>query len=257
MITLCTALFSFLFFSCVSFQDKNKTHENYYNEVLEQSQNTPFPNQNFLFLKKMIVDKNSGEEHGLSSASGIAFVNDKNTVYGLTAAHWCVDIAGEEFGNYVKYMLGYESIEEANKNIITKVDFYGKTYYMDILAIDEESDLCMLTFKSEHSKKVKKIKIAKKEPLVGDRIYTASAPQGISHHTIRLHFEGMYSGCVNPKECFFTIPGVFGSSGSGILNEDGDLVGILSFSIVNFHNVTGGPSLSEIREFVLTNYGWY
>ena len=113
----------------------------------------------------------------------------------------------------------------------------------------------MITFTTKHAKKVKKIKIAKEEPLVGDKIYTASAPQGISHHTIRLHFEGMYSGCVSIGECFFTIPGVVGSSGSGILNEKGELVGILNFSIVNFHNVTGGPSIHQIREFVLTNYG--
>ena len=203
----------------------------------------------------MIIDKNSGEEHGLSSASGIAFTRGKNSVYGLTAAHWCTDIAGAEYESYIKYMFGYDSVEEANKHVVNKVDFYGKTYYMDIIAIDINSDLCMLTFKTDHAKKVKKIKIAKDSPLVGDKIYTASAPQGISHHTIRLHFEGMYSGGVNINECFFTIPGVVGSSGSGVLNSDGELVGILNFSIVNFHNVTGGPSVNQIREFVLTNYG--
>ncbi len=255
MITFYTALFSFLFYSCTAFHKKDMSHEKYYNDVLEQSQDTPFPNENFLFLKKSIIDSRTGEEHGLSSASGLAFTRNKNTVYGLTAAHWCTDIEGDDYENYVKYILGYENVEIANQNVSNTVDFYGKTYYMEVLAIDEKSDLCMLSFKTDYANKVKKIKIAKKEPLVGDKVYTASAPQGISHHTIRLHFEGMYSGCVNSEECFFTIPGVFGSSGSGILNVDGELVGILSFSIVNFHNITGGPSVDQIREFVLTNYG--
>lgn len=260
MITLYAALFSFLFYSCAAHKVNVDNHESYYKKVYSQSENTPYPNENFLFVKKMIVDNTDEDkkEYVLSSASGIALKREKNHVYGLTAAHWCVDMMdteGSEYESYIKHMFGYKDMEEAKENMSDQVDFYGKTYYMDIIALDEKSDLCMIKFSSANAHKVKKIKIAKKQPKAGDKVYTASAPQGISDYHIRLHFEGMYSGCAAPGECFFTIPGVIGSSGSGVLNESGELVGLLNFSVVNFHNVTGGPSVYQIREFVLTNLG--
>ena len=53
--------------------------------------------------------------------------------------------------------------------------------------------------------------------------------------------------------CFYTIPGTSGSSGSGILNEDGELVGILTISIIGFHDVTGGVRLEAIKEIIDKN----
>ena len=152
-------------------------------------------------------------------------------------------------------MFGYKSLEDANKNTVIEVEFYGGTYNLELVAINHDSDLCMVSFNSKYAKKISRIKISSEKPKTGDIIYTSSAPQGISNHNIRLHFEGRYSGCANEKECFYTIPGVIGSSGSGVLNDKGELVGILNFSVIGFHNVTGGPPLYQIREFVLTNLG--
>ena len=257
MFTLYAALVSFLFYSCASHKNNNAAHENYYKQVYKQSDDTPYPSENFLFMKRVIEDRTNSEnkEYTVSSASGIAIQRDKKTVYGLTAAHWCQDIKDPEFEKYVTQIFGYETIDEAYLGMSNQVDFYGKTYYMDIIAIDLESDLCLIKFKSDHARKINKIKIAKDQPRIGEKIYTSSAPQGIANHNIRLNFEGMYSGCAAPGECFYTIPGVIGSSGSGILNASGELVGMLNFSIIGFHNVTGGPSTQQIREFVFINLG--
>ena len=39
-----------------------------------------------------------------------------------------------------------------------------------------------------------------------------------------------------------------GSSGSGILDKNGDLISILDVSIVDFHHITGGTRLEIIKE---------
>ena len=48
----------------------------------------------------------------------------------------------------------------------------------------------------------------------------------------------------------YTIPGIYGSSGSVILNEKSEIVGILNFAMIGFPNMTGGASLNVIKEFI-------
>ena len=120
--------------------------------------------------------------------------------------------------------------------------------------MDLQKDMCLFSFKSLNAQKVKNIKVAKKSPKIGEKVYTASAPMAIADPSIRHHFDGHFSGCVlslQSTECFFTLPGVVGSSGSGILNKSGELVGILNFTIIGFNHITGGPSTIEIKEFIL------
>jgi hypothetical protein len=89
-------------------------------------------------------------------------------------------------------------------------------------------------------------------PKIGDDIYTISAPLGISTEKTRLHFEGKFGGCDNDlfHFCFYTLPAIFGSSGSGILNKEGELIGIISVSIVDFKNVSGGAGVEELSYFL-------
>ena len=104
-------------------------------------------------------------------------------------------------------------------------------------------------FKSEYSKRVKKIKIAKSYPRIGEKVYTASSPLGMFQHELRLIFEGYFAGCdMDDVYCFYTIPGINGSSGSGVLNSKGQLVSILDVSIIDFNHITGGAKIENIRE---------
>jgi hypothetical protein len=66
---------------------------------------------------------------------------------------------------------------------------------------------------------------------------------------MRLHFEGYFAGCSEDDlYCFYSIPGTVGSSGSGILDSDGNLISILDVSIVDFNHITGGTRLEIVKE---------
>ncbi len=225
------------------------------NEVLNNNTDTPYPNQNFVSLTKKIVNLNDEDNEviPLSTASGIIIKNDGDTMYGLTAAHWCAPIQSPDFFMYSQF-LGYSSMQEANDSMTNYADFYGHEYSIDILDMDLENDVCLFSLESKFANQIKKIKIAKSSPDLGDKIYTASAPLGISGPTIRLHFEGYFGGCLETMtECFYTIPGISGSSGSGVLNEKGELVSILTISIIGFHDVTGGVRLNAIKNIIDKN----
>jgi len=224
-------------------------------QVLNNNNDTPFPNQNFVSLTKRILDlsDDQGDIIPLSTASGVLFKNEGDRLYGLTAAHWCAPIKSPDFGLFAR-MLGYSSIDEANESIVSYANFFGHTYVIDIIDIDSENDVCLFSLNSAFSDQIKKIKIAKKPPNIGEEIFAASAPLGISSPKVRLHFRGYYGGCADDMvECFYTIPGISGSSGSGVLNERGELISILTISIVGFHDVTGGVRLQAIKNIIDKN----
>ena len=224
-------------------------------EVLDNNNDTPYPNQNFVSLTKRILDLSDDNEDviPLSTASGVLFKNDGNKLYGLTASHWCMPITSPDFELF-STVLGYSSLEEANNSIVSHADFYGHTYPIHIIDKDPENDVCLFSLESEFANQIEKIKIAKKEPNIGEEIFAASAPLGISSPRIRLHFSGYYGGCAdNMTECFYTIPGISGSSGSGVLNKRGELVSILTISIIGFHDVTGGVRLQAIKNIIDKN----
>ena len=119
--------------------------------------------------------------------------------------------------------------------------------------VDVESDLCVITFTSPYAYKIKKIKPAKKYPEVGEKLFTASSPLGLYQHEMRLLFEGFFAGCYDGQPyCFYTIPGIQGSSGSGVINSKGQLVSILDVSVIDFYQVTGGARLENIMTMYYT-----
>jgi S1-C subfamily serine protease len=120
--------------------------------------------------------------------------------------------------------------------------------------MNHSDDVCLIKFESKFAQYSQKIEIAKDYPKIGDPIYTISSPVAVKSPTIRNHFVGKFSGCLtNDPECLYTIPGTHGSSGSGVLNEDGELIGILTIAINGFNNITGGVKLSAINEILSSN----
>jgi len=215
-----------------------------------------FPNENFIFLQKSIADAKGNKIDGLSSASGIVIGRKNNTLYGLTAAHWCKDFETQELTGILQHMgtLGHEKPEDFKNAIYANVDYFGENYFLNILDMNEIDDVCLVSFESRYASQAETIKIADNYPQLGEEIYTISAPMGVKSPTIRNHFKGKFSGCIeNEVECLYTLPGTHGSSGSGILNEDGELVGVLTISVYGFHNITGGVKIEAINDILERN----
>jgi len=226
------------------------SHIQKFDKLYQVSSDTPYPLQNFLYVDTVLVGTDeSGEEAGtpMSSASGIAVHHVKEKAYAFTAGHWCDSDADESLA-MVKMLNPTMKFRIENR-----VAYYGNFYPIEEMYVDIESDLCVITFSSPYAYKLKKIKPAKKYPDVGEKLYTASSPLGLYQHEMRLLFEGFFAGCYDGQPyCFYTIPGIQGSSGSGVLNSKGQLVSILDVSVIDFYQVTGGARLENIIEMYHT-----
>jgi len=221
--------------------------------------NSPVISNNFVYLERYIMADKKGDtcriDQGydictsrkelISSASGYVIRKDiKNSeVYALTANHWC---EREKYPEEYMSMGLFVFEDPFLKN-------YGNTFegasHVKILAKDPLSDICLIKFKSLFPEKYKNIKIAKKEPRVGETVYTQSSPLGIYGETIRFNLEGKYSGC-SKLFCFFTIPAAPGSSGSSVINSRGEIISIITAVIVDFDTISLGPTLKQLQNFM-------
>ena len=85
---------------------------------------------------------------------------------------------------------------------------------------------------------------------------TVSAIYRLQHKSkwyeyIELMFDGNFAGCEELR-CVFTIPATFGSSGSAVYNEKGELISILVAAAVNFESVSMGPHVDALHVLVET-----
>jgi len=245
--SLIVTLFALL---CTQFENTKKasSHISQSNNLYNVS-HTPYPVQNFLYLDTHLsITKQDGTETGytINAASGIAVKGFKDKVHAFTAGHWCS--ASEE--SYLGAIMTMSLMNpDKTYKIEKRVAFYGEFYFIEEIFSDDINDICVITFKSPYAYKVKKIKPAHKYPEIGEEVFTSSSPLGMFSHSLRLIFSGRFSGCDQSlKYCFYTVPGVQGSSGSGVLNKKGELVSILDVSVTDFHQITGGTRLETVKE---------
>lgn len=235
---------------CTQLQNNSHhlAHVMKFNSLYEAS-NTPYPLQNFVYLDTFMTMTNSeGKSTGqiINSASGIAVRGSRNKVYAMTAAHWCAVDESEYSAVLSMIRVLYPGYEITTQK---RVAFFGEFYPIEEIYADVENDVCIITFTSPYAHKVKTIKPAKKYPEIGEKVYAISAPLGMFSHEMRLIFDGYFAGCQEGSiYCFYTLAGVEGSSGSGILDKRGNLISILDVSVVNFHEITGGARLEAIRD---------
>ena len=71
------------------------------------------------------------------------------------------------------------------------------------------------------------IKLSWKPPKTGDIVYSMAAPAGIFHPPVVPLIDGIFNGDITRYNSLITMNVTFGASGSGILNYDMELVGIL------------------------------
>ena len=218
---------------CTQLQNNNDhlAHVMKFNNLYEAA-NTPYPLQNFVYLDTFLtMTDEEGESTGqiINSASGIAVRGVRNKVYAMTAAHWCA-VNESEYANVfamIRVIYPNHTIETQKR-----VAFFGEFYPIEEIYADVENDVCVITFTSPYAHKVKNIKPARSYPEIGEKVYAISSPLGMFSHEMRLIFDGYFAGCQEDSiYCFYTLAGVEGSSGSGVLNERGQLISILDVSV--------------------------
>ena len=170
-------------------------------------------------------------------ASGLAIKSDGRFSYILTAEHFCDPISMSDTGHTMS--------EQPTDFMVT--NHAGKSFPADIVYSDSNFDLCIIRSKIKINEVVH---LSLKIPKLGEKVYALSAPQGMKENNVTFHFEGSFSGCTSTDLCYFTIPATSGSSGSLVLNKEGNIIGMIQMTIRGFENISMGVGSRTIRQFL-------
>ena len=166
--------------------------------------------------------------------SGVIVHADHENSYVLTAAHVCNDEAELFSADFLK--------------IITVTNWHGLIEQGDVIALDPINDLCIIEIAKIN---VSPVRLSNKVPKVGQHVYNLAAPYGIFGDNFILTFDGFIAGTVG-NEIIYTIPTGVGSSGSPILNRQGQLVGIIHSSSTMMESMAVGTGSIYIHRLLET-----
>tara|TARA_R110000824_G_scaffold170118_3_gene347396 strand:- start:797 stop:1534 length:738 start_codon:yes stop_codon:yes gene_type:complete len=207
------------------------------NVVLSQAR------QSFLYLEKKVVLEQCGDHRCLkqelnSMASSFVIKTTTDGSYGVTAAHVC-DTRIPQTSTPIKHISTY-----------TVTSLMGDEYKAVVLASDIKNDICLIYIKGLTNVPV--IKLSNTAPKPGDTVYNIGAPRGIYQPNMVPMFEGIYNGKAS-LYAFYSLPANPGSSGSMILNEKGELIGVLHSVYIKFPQVVLSARYDVICEFIRKN----
>ena len=148
--------------------------------------------------------------------------------------------------------------DNAKKYVENEGVFGGKgseTHKAVVVGIDRRWDLCLLQVKGV-PRKYKAVPIAEVGPKRGVKYYNLAAPKGLFGRGMVLTFDGYYSGNFMNGYDTYTITTKPGSSGSAILNKDGEIVGVIFAGFPAVENVGLSPVFASISIFVSKAYAY-
>ena len=226
-IVIIMALFVFGLVSCAH----SNTHPNV-KKIL--------PRKAFVHLEKALVVKSCNNNQCIStkfrsSASGFIVNKQKDGVFIITAAHFC------------------ENTITSSANITASVFFKarrldGTIYGATLLHYQKDIDVCLIYSKGL-VEEIDVIKIAPRRADPGEKVFNIGAPASIVGPNMVPILEGRYNGDIG-KTSFYTLPAYPGSSGSMILNEHGELIGMVHSVFMNFNSITLGTRYEELKYFI-------
>ena len=125
---------------------------------------------------------------------------------------------------------------------------YGNEATGTVIALDLINDLCLVIADDYLGPP---LKIADSPPLLHEKIYTMSSPLGLAAPLAVPVFDGYFAGEVSTLSVF-TIPAAPGSSGSPILNKEGEIVSVISAAAVSFDEYAIGCQTTLLQNFLIS-----
>lgn len=155
-----------------------------------------------------------------------------NEFYWLTAGHVCAPLTSKN-----ELMMESElSVVVLGENEKTVVE--NPIYKLD-------PDLCLIKAEKGKSKTIENKRLRYTQDL-----YSIAFPGGVYSKDIFPKYEGKYMGAINETLCATSIPVAPGSSGAGVTNEFGKIVGVISSVMRNFNHFSIFVCPSSVVEFV-------
>lgn len=137
----------------------------------------------------------------------------------------------------------YHVLNGATKATVKTAD--NKEFEIDsIICSNREKDIVKFAIKNPSGEKFEYLKLSDQEPKQGDKIYNISAPMGLEH-TLS---DGMISAIRNDSHgeiIQVTTPISEGSSGSALINEEGEVVAVATFLIKGGQSLNFGVRLTD------------
>jgi len=204
------------------------------------------PRASFLKIEVDLSVRTCNEETGACEIKSGPFISGSGFVVGkgrykgsyvMSAGHVCDPSA---YANIVSggnpWVLGFSGITKEKKG-----------YTLHVLEVDNDKDLCLL-YASDLERIP--IKVAKRKLLPGSRIWNVAAPRGILYRGAPIIIDGIFNGTNQDSgHDMYTMFVAGGSSGSAILSEEGEVVGMVSMMDLRFPFIVLSPSHDDIAEF--------
>jgi len=220
-------------------------------QYIVQTANDKFPIESFVMVTQdiqfheVICDDegiNCGPEEmprsGMqATGSGVIIGKHLQTSLVLTAGHVCSAPGNgtpvtEDVG--IQYRMHLES-------------GFGREGLGTIIAVDITNDLCVIIADANLGPP---LSISDDNPTLHEKVYTMSSPRGLAVPLAVPVFDGYFTGQVSDIY-IFSIPAAPGSSGSPIMNEQGDIISIISGAAISFDEFTIGCTTPALRNFVI------
>jgi S1-C subfamily serine protease len=201
------------------------------------------PRESYIFVKKIVnLKKCTGDEceEGEFTSVGSGFVVDITFEgsYVMTASHVCKT-------NPDQFL---EGTEINSKLQVETLD--GREYDAIVLKHNPLIDACLMYV--EHLVvNIEKVTLAPEIPKEGDKVYNIASPYGIHFKNVVPIFEGRYAGQRGDR-AFYTFPAGPGSSGSMILNDRGELIGLLHSVYRRMNEIVVSVAYDDLIHFIST-----
>lgn len=201
-------------------------------ETFEEGQSWPL--ESFVKVWVLLDDK------PISTGSGTVIEKDEKGSYILTAAHVCQNME-----------LVFAAMLMRLPMKVNVMDIDGEHFETEIIAANQETDVCVL-YAEGLDRPV--TPLAEEGPIIGQKYFNMAAPLGWSNaHVIPL-FEGYYSGILplgGKVYELFTIPVQGGSSGSPVINQRGEVVGMIIAKAIRMDNLALGPIFEDMKNYII------
>ena len=217
--------------SCSKIQNK---HSVSVNEIL--------PLDSFTFVQKTLMVRScfenvcAGKEFR-SAGSGVAVSQNKFGTYVVTAGHICEDMPlPKDMTSTSKFEILSMTGEKSSAEVVSS-------------AVKDKKglDICLLFAKDTY---IEPVKISSVAPKAGDKIYNLASPRLIGRPGAVPILEGRYIGEVAKNSFAYSIPAAPGSSGSGVFNVEGELVGVLYAVYWRFDHICLVNEFHATKEFI-------